>query len=37
MIHLVEVDSSNWRTPLKVSRAQEEYVANKGFMKVLDL
>lgn len=28
MIHLVDVDSSNWRTPLKVSKAQEEYVAN---------
>ena len=28
MIHLVDIDSSNWRTPLKVSKAQEEYVAS---------
>jgi len=28
MIHLVEIDSSNWRIPLKVSKEQEQYVAN---------
>ena len=28
MIHLVDIDSSNWRVPLKVSKAQELYVAN---------
>lgn len=28
MIHLVEIDSSNWRVPLKVSKEQEQYVAN---------
>lgn len=28
MIHLVDIDDSNWRIPLKVSKAQELYVAN---------
>ncbi len=28
MIHLVEIDSGNWRIPLKVSPDQEKYVAN---------
>ena len=28
MIHLVDIDGSNWRIPLKVSKAQELYVAN---------
>lgn len=28
MIHLVEIDSGNWRIPLRVSPDQEIYVAN---------
>ena len=28
MIHLVDIDESNWRIPLKISKAQELYVAN---------
>ena len=28
MIHLVDIDGSNWRVPLKVSKEQEQYVAN---------
>jgi len=28
MIHLVDIDGSNWRVPLKVSKEQELYVAN---------
>ncbi|MBP3578547.1 MAG: GNAT family N-acetyltransferase [Lachnospiraceae bacterium] len=28
MIHLVDIDSSNWRIPLNVSKKQEMYVAN---------
>ena len=28
MIQLVDVDSKNWRIPLRVSKAQERYVAN---------
>ena len=28
MIHLIDIDDSNWRTPLRVSKAQESYVAN---------
>ncbi len=28
MIHLVDIDSGNWRVPLKVSKEQEKYVAN---------
>ena len=28
MIHLVDIDSSNWRIPLRVSKEQEAYVAN---------
>lgn len=28
MIHLVDIDGSNWRVPLKVSKEQERYVAN---------
>lgn len=28
MIHLVDIDENNWRVPLKVSKAQERYVAN---------
>ena len=29
MIHLVDIDSENWRIPLKVSKEQELYVANR--------
>lgn len=28
MVHLVEIDGGNWRVPLKVSKAQEIYVAS---------
>lgn len=28
MIHLVDIDESNWRIPLKVAKAQELYVAS---------
>lgn len=28
MVKLVDVDDGNWRTPLKVAKAQEQYVAN---------
>ncbi|MBQ7873558.1 MAG: GNAT family N-acetyltransferase [Oscillospiraceae bacterium] len=28
MIHLVDIDENNWRTPLAVSKEQEKYVAN---------
>ena len=28
MVHLVDIDGGNWRIPLKVSKAQEAYVAN---------
>ena len=28
MVHLVDIDGGNWRVPLKVSKAQEVYVAN---------
>ena len=28
MVHLVDIDGGNWRVPLKVSKAQELYVAN---------
>ena len=28
MVHLVNIDSGNWRVPLKVSKSQETYVAN---------
>ena len=28
MVHLVAIDGGNWRIPLKVSKAQEAYVAN---------
>lgn len=28
MIHLVDIDEGNWRVPLKVSKEQEQYVAN---------
>ena len=28
MVHLVDIDEGNWRVPLKVSKAQEMYVAN---------
>ena len=28
MVHLVDIDGGNWRVPLKVSKAQEIYVAN---------
>ena len=28
MVHLVDIDGVNWRVPLKVSKAQEVYVAN---------
>ena len=28
MVHLVDIDEGNWRIPLKVSKAQELYVAN---------
>ena len=28
MIHLVDIDGSNWRIPLNVSKEQEQYVAN---------
>ena len=28
MVHLVDIDEGNWRVPLKVSKAQEVYVAN---------
>lgn len=28
MIHLVDIDESNWRIPLKVAKAQERYVAS---------
>ncbi len=28
MIHLADIDESNWRVPLKVSKEQELYVAN---------
>jgi diamine N-acetyltransferase len=28
MVHLVDIDGGNWRAPLKVSKAQEVYVAN---------
>lgn len=30
MIHLVDVDGGNWRTPLRVSKEQERYVANNA-------
>ena len=29
MIHLVDIDRENWRIPLKVSKEQEQYVANR--------
>ena len=29
MIHFVDIDSDNWRIPLKVSKEQELYVANR--------
>ena len=28
MVHFVNIDSGNWRVPLKVSKSQETYVAN---------
>ena len=28
MVHLVDIDGENWRTPLQVSKAQELYVAS---------
>lgn len=32
MIHLVDIDGSNWRISLKVSKEQEPYVANSTTM-----
>ena len=28
MVHLIDIDSGNWRVPLNVSKEQELYVAN---------
>ena len=32
MIHLIDVDETNWRIPLRVSPAQEPYVADRVVM-----
>lgn len=30
MIHFVDIDESNWRTPLRVSKEQQDHVANSA-------
>lgn len=32
MIHLIEIDGGNWRTPLKVAKEQETYVASPAMI-----
>jgi len=32
MIHLIDIDEKNWRTPLAVAKNQERYVANSAVM-----
>lgn len=32
MIHLTEIDGNNWRTPLKVAKEQESYVASPAMI-----
>ena len=32
MIHLVDIDPSNWRLDLKVAESQKKYVANSAVM-----